>query len=433
MYDAIARIPAAGPPGETIVGRKATGLDVYFPDDEVLHYDLQGRLVRIARPPEQWRRGLSGRVLLLRKRTREQGGGLAREHVDPGNAEALVDAAHARLQPIQSVLAAGTAAVEARTPSAASAATDLGEVVRRAAAFDVQAARDDIACFRNVYGEVPILPPDQYNSLVLLATEGCRFNTCTFCNFYRGTAYRARSLDEFRHHVEQAVRYHGKGLTMRRGIFLGQANALLGPRRWREELLRFLCQRFELPDARQHRCSPSWWQGHVTRFAGISTFLDALSGARISVEEYAAMRELNLRQVSIGLESGSAKLLAWLRKPARPDQVLETAQAARQAGVAVTVIVLVGAGGEQYFEAHVRDTVSLIRAMSLSAGDCVYLSPLLVGTSAPYAALAESAGIQPLTPARQLEQQQLLRAGIAPPPSQHGPYVSLYDVDFFMY
>ena len=243
----------------------------------------------------------------------------------------------------------------------------LQQVAARAAAFNVQAAHDDVAAFRALYQDIPILPPDQYTALVLLASDGCRYNRCTFCGFYRDTPYRTRSLNEFRQHVEQAVRYHGAGLALRRSIFLGQANALCGPRSWREGILRHVHERFEFP-APRGPSRTAWWQGSVTRFAAITSFLDALAGTRISAEEFAAMRRLNLRQIFIGLESGSPRLLDWLRKPAQPRHMLDTVRAAKQGGVAVGVIVLVGAGGERYFDEHVRDTVRVLQEMRLAPG-----------------------------------------------------------------
>ena len=290
-----------------------------------------------------------------------------------------------------------------------------------------------MAAFQAVYHDIPILPPDQYTSLVLSATDGCRYNRCTFCNFYRPAQYRVRTVDQFRSHVQQAVRYRGAALSSRRQIFLGQANALMGPRDWRESILHVLNERFELPAPDSPHHQPQWWKGSPTRFTGITSFLDAFVGARIEADEFATMRGLNLRQVFIGMESGCAELLNWLRKPAEPAELLATVRAARRGGVAVGVMVLVGAGGERYFDQHVRDTVDLIRDMQLATGDFVYLSPLVSVQGAEYSELAAADGIDPLTPERIREQEQQLRAGIGASPTRQGPYVAHYEVEQFVY
>ena len=98
-----------------------------------------------------------------------------------------------------------------------------------ASRFDAAAARADAGRFSLVFGRVGILPPDQYLSLVVQATEGCSFNTCTFCELYR-EGYRVKTPEEFRQHVSGVLSYLGASASLRsRGIFLGAANALAVP------------------------------------------------------------------------------------------------------------------------------------------------------------------------------------------------------------
>jgi radical SAM superfamily enzyme YgiQ (UPF0313 family) len=60
---------------------------------------------------------------------------------------------------------------------------ELQLVIERAARFTPQTARVDTAHYHRVYQPIGILPPDHYLALVLQPTEGCSFNTCTFCTF----------------------------------------------------------------------------------------------------------------------------------------------------------------------------------------------------------------------------------------------------------
>ncbi len=420
VYYEQATIALRGEADPVVLGLKTTGLDVHCPDRQVLHYDLEGRLLRVAQPNVQWRRGLSGRTICLRRRPRHEGGGLARHHVQQVEIEQMIEAAHRRMQ-------------EVRANATGDSSPALWESVTRAAQFDVAAARRDLERFRAVYHDIPILPPDQYSSLVLLASDGCRYNKCTFCGFYRDTRYRLRPLDEFRAHVDSAVSYHGRGLTLRRGIFLGQANALLGPRSWREAMVRCVNERFEFPAPHEPRHQPPWWQGSERRFSGIASFLDAFVGAGMTADEFSTLRGLNLTQVFIGLESGSPELLEWLRKPARPDLMLDTVRAAQEGGVCCGLIVLLGAGGEQYFDVHVAETVSLIRAMQLQAGDMVYLSPLVDAPATEYAERARAAEIEPLSPERLAQQQRLIRDGVMAGLARSSPYVAHYEVEHFVY
>ncbi|MHB8972096.1 MAG: radical SAM protein [Pirellulaceae bacterium] len=424
VYTATRQVPLDGSPEPVLVGLKPTGLDVYFhiPAEQILHFDLSGRLLRVARPNVQWRRGLSGRMLELRRRSPARGGGLDRRELSGAEIDGWIRDAAACMRQVADAC-----------PPASAADVALREVLAAATAFDARAARADVARFQTLYHDIPILPPDQYSSLVLAATEGCQYNRCTFCGFYRDTQFRAKSVEAFQAHLQAALAFHGRGLTLRRGIFLGQADALCGPRSWREEILRIVNHACELPPPDSARCAPRWWQGSPTRFTGIASFLDVFAGIRMSGEEFAAMRRLNLRQIYIGLESGSDPLLRWLRKPATAEHMLHTVRAAKTGGVHVGVIVLVGAGGERFFDEHVQQTVHLIRAMDLEPGDYVYLSPLVAAHGAEYAQIAAADHVVPLSPARLIAQEQLIRQGLHAATGRRGPYLAHYEVENFVY
>ena len=116
-----------------VIGLKDTGLDVHFEDGEVLHFDLTGRLQRVARPNMQWRRGLSGRTLRLRRRAREEGGALERIHVAAEQADALVAAAHDRMQSVKAAVDPRSFLLRGRSPE-------------RPGARRASAARPDACC-----------------------------------------------------------------------------------------------------------------------------------------------------------------------------------------------------------------------------------------------------------------------------------------------
>ena len=82
------------------------------------------------------------------------------------------------------------------------------------------------------------------------------------------------------------------------------------------------------------------------------------------------------------MESGCDALLRWLRKPATAERMLDTVRAAKAGGLRVGVIVLVGAGGERFFDEHVQQTVNVICAMDLEPGDYVYLSSIVAAHGA---------------------------------------------------
>ena len=95
--------------------------------------------------------------------------------------------------------------------------------------WDWAALQADARRFGEIYRPVSILPPDQYLALVVQATEGCSYNQCTFCDFYRDRPFRVKSADELRAHIAAVQAFFGPALGLRKSLFLADANALVVP------------------------------------------------------------------------------------------------------------------------------------------------------------------------------------------------------------
>jgi radical SAM superfamily enzyme YgiQ (UPF0313 family) len=393
------------------IARSATELAFYFDDNVALHYDLEGRLAKVADQTQFWRRSLSGRVLHTRKRSVEEGGGLIRT---VGPAEPVIVNAHHRIAAVQDALSGGTATVEAGKPSPDVALMQIRPAVELAAGFDVPVAAREAEQFQAIYGRVAVLPPDQYNALVLQATEGCSYAGCTFCELYRGVKFRRKSPEEFRQHLRAVVNFHGESLRARRSIFLGEANSLAQPISALREIFRILNEHFELP--------ASDWLGSKTRFDGVSSFMDAFTNTTRSTNDFAELRQAGLRRVYIGLESGDDRLLKWLKKPATAEAAMGCVRQLKEAGIIVGVIVLLGAGGEEFAEAHVRESARVLNEMPLTRQDYIYFSPLQIYPGSQY-------NVPSLPRERQLEQEQAMRQSLR----GERPYLAHYELETFVY
>ena len=422
------------------VARSSTELAVYLDSDLALHYDLQGRLTKIATPYEYRRRSLSHRILQTRKLAAEDGGGIVRAVFPAETADAVVSEAHKWLRIIHDHLRDGPAqvdpvqgAIEFGKPAPDEAQKKIGPVLERAAAFGVDAAREDARRFRHVYGRVAVLPPDQYNALVLQATEGCAYGHCLFCELYHGVPHRRKTASQFLEHVHAAIAYHGEALRARRSIFLGEANALTLPQAELVDIFHVLHEHFELPPAEQQDVPARWWVGSTTRFDGVSSFQDAFTEPHRSVAEFAELRRLGLRRVYIGLESGHDPLLRWLRKPASAAAILRAVQTLKEAKIAVGAIVLLGAGGHQFGAKHVQGTARLLNELPLGRGDYVYFSPLEVYPCGSYAVHETAHGIKRLTETEMRGQEQAIRAALRFDAARGKPYLARYEVETFVY
>ena len=353
-----------------------------------------------------YRRALNG-TMLAKWRPK----GRARQRRRLSQAEALAVEARAREQVAAFLRAWEAGQVTFRQPPPA---TMRGRMAR-AVAFDEAASRADAARFGQVYRPIGILPPDQYLAVVVQITEGCSFNTCTFCTFYRGQTFRVRAPAQVEAHARAVRGFLGPGLPMRRGIFLGAANALVAP------MPRLLAG---LDAVRRVFPEP--------RFADMFAFLDAFSGERKTEADYAALAARGLRRVYIGLESGHGPLLRFLHKPGEPEDAYHAVRAMKAAGLSVGIIILLGAGGQRFAAGHVRDTIALLNALPLDRDDILYFSELVLTPDMPYAREAVRAGIRALTPDEQRAQQATIVAGLRFAPAAR-PRISRYDIREFVY
>jgi len=399
---------------------KDASLSVAINRDDIVACDRAGRLYTAFYQGRHHRRSLNGTVLQKWTDDVRQRRWLIGAEVDH-----VIDYAAAQFQQLRTAL--GSPAWEWITPpDHSSALDDLLQVIERAAHFDSTAARLDAARFAEVYNPIGILPPDQYLALVVQATTGCSFNTCTFCDLYH-QPFRVKAPDEFRQHLRQVRDYLGDSILLRqRSIFLGAANALAVP-------MPRLLPLFEIMQAElQPSPQPLSLEGRGARAArgeGVYAFLDAFTGTRKNEEDYRALAELGLKRVYIGLESGHDPLLEFVRKPGHAADAIETVETIKAAGINVGLIVMIGLGGDRFAAGHVADTIAVLNQMPLGEGDLIYFSDLVEEPNTLYPQIAQQQGIQPLSTEGRSGQRAALRAGL----HSRGMKVSNYDVREFVY
>jgi len=304
-------------------------------------FDQAGRLLGLFVGERSYQRTLDNRVL-----ERTSGPGARRRELPPGEAAALIERIFA----------------------------DLRDVAEHVPALDLSPGDRDR--LREALARVLAFGP-----LVLQATEGCSWNRCTFCGLYRDRAFRIHSPEAFRAHCEAVRDFYGAGISLRRGIFLADANALVTPQKRLVALLEVAQAIFGLPDGPRP----------------IYSFVSAFDVERKSPADWAALHGLGVQRAYIGLETGDDELLRFLNKPGRAQDAIEAVRALRAGGVSAGVIVMAGIGGEQFAGAHMAHTLDAIRAMDLGPDDLVYLSEYVPAPGTEYPAQAEAAGIRPLS------------------------------------
>jgi len=191
-------------------------------------------------------------------------------------------------------------------------------------------------------------PPSEGNNLIIQATLGCSFNQCSFCSMYKTKDYQARALADVFADIDRAARVWPEAHR----IFLADGDALTLPMDSLRAILDKLAQSF--PNLNR-----------VSAYATPGNILKKTS------EELAELKARKMGLFYLGVESGAPRLLKKITKGASQKGIAEALIKAREAGVKISATVILGLGGQKYWEEHIDGTVEL-----LSQAPVTYLSTL---------------------------------------------------------
>lgn len=198
-------------------------------------------------------------------------------------------------------------------------------------------------------------PPSEASSLILQATIGCSYDECAFCGMYRAKRFRVRPLPELLAEIEWARERFGAQRV--RKVFLADGDALVAKASFLRSLLEAL--RAAFPALRRVSCYASPQALQVR-----------------SVEEMAMLREAGLTLYYLGIESGNDEVLAALTKGVDAAEMVRVARKAGEAGVALSTMILLGAGGRALSAAHARDSARVVNAIQPRFVSTLVLTPV---------------------------------------------------------
>ncbi|MCF8080402.1 MAG: B12-binding domain-containing radical SAM protein [Desulfobacterales bacterium] len=185
-----------------------------------------------------------------------------------------------------------------------------------------------------------IRPPSEANSILLQVTVGCSRNKCTFCGTYAGERFRIKP-DSI---VMEDIAFAARHCRRQRRVFLCDGDALIIPQKRLLSLLIEIGRR--LP-----------W---VTR---IGAYANAKSLKMKSREELEELRAHGLGILYMGLETGDDVTLKRINKGAAAQTMIEEGKKACQAGIKLSVTVLLGIAGKERSQAHAEATGRVLSAM----------------------------------------------------------------------
>lgn len=190
------------------------------------------------------------------------------------------------------------------------------------------------------YEGIVYRPPSEAYSLIVQVTIGCSQNHCAFCSMYKTKQFRIRSTDEIIDDFMEAREMYPKIEK----IFLADGDALICPVQNLEMILKLIRKKF--PECRQ-----------VTCYASPKSILLK------KTDELKRLCQLGLSMVYMGLESGSDKVLEYMKKGADSKEMIKAAEKIHNAGIRLSVTAISGLGGKKWWKEHAVETGKVLSEM----------------------------------------------------------------------
>jgi radical SAM superfamily enzyme YgiQ (UPF0313 family) len=183
-------------------------------------------------------------------------------------------------------------------------------------------------------------PPSEADSLILQVTVGCSYNRCAFCSAYQGKSFRVKRFEEVKEDIDEISPY---GESIRR-VFLADGDALIIPQKELVQILQYLKMK-------------------VKGLERVGIYANARDILKKEVDELRELKNLGLGMIYLGLESGNPEVLKRIKKNATVDLMVRAAKRVQEAGILLSVTVLLGIGGVELSQAHAADTGKVLSAM----------------------------------------------------------------------
>ncbi len=183
-----------------------------------------------------------------------------------------------------------------------------------------------------------IRPPSEANSFLLPVTIGCSHNDCTFCCTYTRVKFRIRPTEDVKRDIDRVADNYSWSV---RRVFLEEGDALIYPQRHLVEVLKYLNKKFP----------------YLER---VGTYATPQSALIKSVDELQKLNQLGLKITYMGVETGDEELLRKVRKGANYAQIVEAGRKLKQAGITLSVTVILGLGGVDASKAHALKTAKIL-------------------------------------------------------------------------
>jgi len=186
-------------------------------------------------------------------------------------------------------------------------------------------------------------PPSEADSLLIQATIGCPHNRCNFCMVYKnGPKYRVRPVAEIKQDMVEAKKIYGPRV---RTMFLPAGNTIAMNTQDLADVCCFARTTFPCLE-------------RITVY-GSSQFIH-----KKGPDKLRQLAEAGLGRIHVGLESGDDVILRYICKGTNAGQQIEAGRWLMDAGIELSLYVILGIGGRERTYDHARETARVINEIA---------------------------------------------------------------------
>ena len=185
-----------------------------------------------------------------------------------------------------------------------------------------------------------IRPPSEAFSILLQVTVGCSHNKCTFCGTYTGKRFRIKDDSMILGDILFASKY----MKRQDRVFLMDGDALIIP----QKRLMWILDRIK---------------EHLPWVRRVGAYANAKSIKMKMPEQLKDLKKNGLGILYLGVETGDEELLKKIRKGSSPQHLINMGRKAREAGIKLSVTVLLGIAGRKRSLEHAKATGELLSGM----------------------------------------------------------------------
>lgn len=191
------------------------------------------------------------------------------------------------------------------------------------------------------YNEPVFRPPAEARSAIIQATLGCSWNKCAFCEMYTTKSFKVRSLVELESEIETLSKIY-RGVKK---VFLADGNAFVLSANKLMPILNTINSKF----------------GKLQRISSYALPKDIMNKSESELKE---LKDLGLKLLYIGIETGDDELLKLIYKGETFNSTLDGVLKAHQAGIDTSIMIINGLGGKNYSEQHALKSAEIINKLN---------------------------------------------------------------------